>query len=566
MVKSVFLLFFFLNVTYLAYSQNKFTLNFHPKNKEFSFSKPIDSSSASLLVRDYLSFLHAQGYLFADVDSVYWRTDKADVFIHVGDQFKWLALYQGNVADFLLSKIGFRERFYRNKVFNYPDIARLEEKLIAYAERSGYPFASVHLDSICLRNSVVLAALNYDPGPIIYFDSIQLVGDSKVKTKFMQRYLGIIPGQLFDQKKIEQIPDLLMKLPYVEEEQPLSIIYRGNKAKLVLFLKSKKVNNIDGVVGLLPSQGQSKKVLFTGEANLLLQNLFGSGKRVLLEWKKYNMASQLLNFSYYHPAMLGTSLDVTANFNLLKQDSSYLNLDKGVKIAQRVSGKGVIGLLANYKTSRDLGGNSTLIITDFNYFQYGLEYTFENLDNFFFPRRGWNLSFFGGLGNKTVKNAIAIEDSPGKDAHSVQYSSQLKLERYSPVSKATTLLSRLSAGTVLNNHKLLYASDLYRIGGLATLRGFNEKNFYTRDYLVTTVEYRIFLDKATYFMIFTDQAYLYHLEAERKVQDFPTGIGAGVSFSAGSGIFSFVYSLGRSANQNFAFNLSKIHFGFIAHF
>jgi hemolysin activation/secretion protein len=192
-----------------------------------------------------------------------------------------------------------------------------------------------------------------------------------------------------------------------------------------------------------------------------------------------------------------------------------------------------------------------------------LGYEYENLDDFYFPKRGWNFILSASAGNKTVTSGN-LTDGPNDKSKSIQYSGYTKLQKFSKISKRTTLLSGITVATVQNNKNQLFASDLYRIGGISTLRGFNEKYFYTRDYAVSTLEYRIFLDNTTYFLLFADQGYLYN--SLNNKYDLPTGFGAGVSFSTGPGVFSFVYSLGRSADQSVAFNLSKIHFGYIARF
>lgn len=62
--------------------------------------------------------------------------------------------------------------------------------------------------------------------------------------------------------------------------------------------------------------------------------------------------------------------------------------------------------------------------------------------------------------------------------------------------------------------------------------------------------------------------YLRHDAVDDKFGDQPTGLGAGLSFRTGAGLFQFVYSVGQanSINQKFALNASKIHFGLTSRF
>jgi translocation and assembly module TamA len=66
--------------------------------------------------------------------------------------------------------------------------------------------------------------------------------------------------------------------------------------------------------------------------------------------------------------------------------------------------------------------------------------------------------------------------------------------------------------------------------------------------------------------VFYDQAYLENSLTPKNKSDFPSGTGAGVSFSTNSGIFSLIYSLSQSQERKFGLNFSKIHFGFTSRF
>jgi hemolysin activation/secretion protein len=127
------------------------------------------------------------------------------------------------------------------------------------------------------------------------------------------------------------------------------------------------------------------------------------------------------------------------------------------------------------------------------------------------------------------------------------------------------LLTRLKAGSLFNNNNI-FLNDLHRIGGLKTLRGFNENNFFASRYGVATLEYRLYTDETSYLLLFYDQGYIYNQLDIQHREDLPLGFGAGLSFLTRAGVFNFVYSLGASSSQKLNFNLSKIHFGLVSRF
>ena len=135
------------------------------------------------------------------------------------------------------------------------------------------------------------------------------------------------------------------------------------------------------------------------------------------------------------------------------------------------------------------------------------------------------------------------------------------LERFTRVSRASTFLLRTRWSGLFNDR--IFLTDMFRLGGLSTLRGFNELEFYASRFAVATAELRYFTGPDSYLLAFFDQGYFQNNLQDRFQDDYPFGLGAGISFSTGAGIFSFVYSVGKSSalQQNLNFQDARIHFG-----
>lgn len=534
-----------------------------------------DSLSAVLEFKKLLFRLREQSFIQASADTLYKSNDTLYIKLFVGPSWKWTKLKQGNVPPQVLSKSGYKEKFYSHTPFKYSETARFQKEMLDYCENHGYPFAAIHLDSIRIQNEEELeASLSYAPGPFITFDSILISGKTKVKNRFLARYLRIIPGQPYSQEKVDHINKLLRELPYLRQTRPMIILFNREKAVVNLFLEDRRSNQVDGIVGFLPNETPDKKLLITGELNLNLKNLFGTGKGLMAEWKKFNQASQLLNLSYFHPRILTSNLDVKADFNLLKQDTSFLNISRKITISQSTNRYGRLNFQGGLKTSRELISDKILDRTtlppfsNYNYYIYGLGYDWNNLDDFFYPHRGWALSVQGLVGNKTIIKSSGYADSLYNKLQlkSVQLNLTLAVDRFFRMGRNSVLLSRFEGGHIFNNQNNIFFNDMYRIGGLKSLRGFNENNFYALSYGLATLEYRFFTDETSYLLLFFDQAYIRNPLNTTIPTDYPYGFGAGITFSTNVGIFSFVYSLGNAKSQNLNFNLSKIHFGMVSRF
>jgi outer membrane protein assembly factor BamA len=234
----------------------------------------------------------------------------------------------------------------------------------------------------------------------------------------------------------------------------------------------------------------------------------------------------------------------------------------------------VINFSGGLKTSRELVGSHWADkqqlppFSNFNFYSYGVGYEWNNLDDIFFPHRGWYLSTQLAGGNKVIHKSSGFADSLYNNIslNSVQFSLNLLVEKHTPIGRRSVLYNRFESGKVFNNQKNIFFNDLYRVGGLKSLRGFAENYFYASMYAVGTLEYRFFTEETSYLLLFFDQGFINNSLMSSGSTDFPFGFGAGVSFSTGVGIFNFTYSLGNSNTQKINLNVSKIHFGIISRF
>ena len=106
-------------------------------------------------------------------------------------------------------------------------------------------------------------------------------------------------------------------------------------------------------------------------------------------------------------------------------------------------------------------------------------------------------------------------------------------------------------------------TDLYRLGGTNSLRGYRENQFLGSRIFWSNLEYRFQFDRRSFFFVFFDNGYFLQRENEinriEKLSAYKTGYGAGITFQTGLGIMKVSYALGEGDN----FNKGKIHFGIV---
>jgi outer membrane protein assembly factor BamA len=209
-------------------------------------------------------------------------------------------------------------------------------------------------------------------------------------------------------------------------------------------------------------------------------------------------------------------------------------------------------------------GELDLIDFDLNY--YGLNYRLNTLDRVFFPSKGLLIDLSLQFGTKKIIRNSGISSDKYRDLQekSLQIKSSLFIEKYTLLAPKNTILTKLMTGYIENDQ--LFLNDLFRLGGLKSLRGFNEKFFYASWYLIGTLEYRYLFENDSQLFFFFDGSGIGYEINDQSIKDYPFGFGGGISISTRAGLLHIIYALGKSLEQPFGLNYSKIHIGYSSRF
>ena len=109
-------------------------------------------------------------------------------------------------------------------------------------------------------------------------------------------------------------------------------------------------------------------------------------------------------------------------------------------------------------------------------------------------------------------------------------------------------------------------SDLFRLGGTNTLRGYREEQFLGSRIGWSNLEYRLLLTRRTFAFLFFDTGYYYRKpEPDRNIlkqEGFKTGYGIGLNIETGVGVLGVSFALAAGDS----FSEGKIHFGIVNEF
>lgn len=522
-------------------------------------------SAVSDAVRDQVLFLQGKGYLEASCDTCYARGDTSHCPITVGREYRWARLRTHGIPQEWASEVGLREKSYLDQPLAPRQLANTIRALLVRSENSGHPFARVWLDSLRHAQEGLYAVLRADRGRLVAYDSVVVRGTVRTSMRFLQASIGIRPGDPYNEAVLNAVETRLKELPFVTQKQRPYVQFAPESTKLFLFLDAKKASSINGVLGLQPD-ANTGRVNLTGDIDLRLRNALRRGEAIALNWRSLQNATQDLKVAGNLPYAFNTPFGIDASLKLFKRDSTFLEVASRLGLEFLMMRGDKVTLFLNSKSSDRLGSNTIVQpgLADVRLISYGLGFIRERLDYRFNPRRGHGMHAEGSAGRKRTSQAVFGLTEQPPETNTVQLELLGSALAHVAVGRRGTFRFVAQGGRMLNDD--LYANELYRMGGLKTLRGVDESSITCSSYAIATVEYRFLFEENSNFFLFADQAWWERDTKDDHTTDTPLGFGVGTTFETKVGLFSLTYALGQQFDAPVQLRGGKVHFGFISLF
>lgn len=432
-----------------------------------------------------------------------------------------------------------------------------KQKLLEQYENNGYPFAVAHLTTYLKNDSILAFRPAIEKGPRIVFDSLVIRSEKPFSEAYFQQYLQLIPGRIYDESKLKRSNQRLRQLPFARSQQAPRVLFREGSASVYLYLEDRPANQFDGVIGFQPDAATGRIVL-TGDVDLNLHNALRRGEQLSLRWRRLQESTQSLAAAASLPYLLQTRWGLWGEIDIYRRDSTFSTTELEASAGYLLGSDRFLRAFAERWTSNALSEN-VQDIDDVSITRYGVKFKQFSLDNIANPSKGYFINAEASAGFKALTTG---NENPVTTNHD-QFELKLQTNYYLPVSGRFGLGFRADAGTKIDT--TLRLNEHYRIGGLNSLRGFDEESIFASSFAIGTVEVRYILDRSSAVFIFYDQGW-YERLGEGFQTDTPYGFGAGALIGTANGAFRLVYALGRQQNNPILLRNGKIHFGFVNRF
>ena len=533
---------------HLIYGQKKISVLIETASVQHAIktkSKDVkDSIEALYLLRSHQNELINNGFFLASLDSIKWRNQNFHAFFNSGEQFEEIEL----VVPFL------KESFKLSPA----ELSTYLKKELNKALNSGYPFASVTLKTIDMENKKIKAELSVEKGTYYKWKQVIVKGDSSISSQLVESITQIKQGSHYSEITIKDLSEKIAQTPYIEEIKPYEVLFTDEGVELYLYLRSLPISSANGLLGIQTDPTLNKYYL-SGDLSLKLTNVLKRGESIKLKWRSIQPQSPLLNVSFNYPFLLKSPFGVNLNLDLFKKDSTFLEVKSSLGVQYSMPNGNIINVFYRNQNSNLLSSNAQLTaLAEIKMSNYGIGFEQKKLDYVPNPTRGVEYFFTGYSGTRRSRNS-----DTSQFIKTSTFGGSFVLNYYLPFIKRNVLKIGIQTETFYTPS--IYFNELSRIGGLTSLRGFNEQEIYASTYSIITLEYRFILDRNSNLFVFYDQGF-YERNSDSYLQDHPFGFGGGISFGTKIGSFVITYALGKQFTNPILLKDGKIHFGYIAYF
>lgn len=271
-----------------------------------------------------LAYYRNHGFLDAEIlrDSLYYDLEKKDMFIDI-----WVnegvcyavgkVSWEGNTllpARFLESLLEFKS----GEVFSQEKFDKsVQEKIGGAYYDMGYIYAAITPQETIRGGDTVDVHFQIREGNPVKIRKILITGNTRTKDRVIRRELRVKPGDVFSKDLLMRSNRELMMLNYFGNVIPDVVPVDENSLDLSFKVEEKSTDTAN------LSAGYSELDKLIGNVGLGMNNLFGNGQRLSLDWN-FGRYYRSFSLGFTEPWFLSTPTLIGVDVYDIKRDAYYI--------------------------------------------------------------------------------------------------------------------------------------------------------------------------------------------------------------------------------------------------
>ena len=409
----------------------------------------------------------------------------------------------------------------------------LNQKIIE-AEKKGFALSILKFENIKRKNSIIYADLNFKSEKKRTVNSIIISQINPEEKKYFpkghlkqlnKKYLN----KTFNQEIIKELHNDINSFEFITQTKYPQILFTNDSTKIYTYIEKRSANTFDGYIGF--SNDENKKTTLNGYLDLALLNTLHAGEQFSLYWKSDGNQQKTFNTRIEIPYIFSSSLGIKAQLNIFKQDSTFQNTKTAIDLGYYLNYNSKIYLGYQSTESSDIQNTNNSTISDYknSYLTSSLEYKKIDYLNNLFPKKAY-INFIIGYGKRNTNDTPETANSSPQvyiNAN-LSYNFELNKKNYININTQNYYLKS-------NNY---ITNELFRFGGINSIRGFSENSLQANFTSMLLTEYRYLISKNLCINSILDYAIYQDLtnsQNPNKIKNL-TGIGIGTTIQTTSGL------------------------------
>lgn len=479
------------------------------------------------------------------------RKENDSIFIfkfHLGNRTDSIHIYIGRNSE--LKNLGVLNNETDTLRLAFQETEAFLNKTLNSLESKGYSLAKLQLVNLRKDKNILLADLKFETEKLREVNDIVINGYAKFpeghKKEIKRRYRN----KVFNQENLKKIHADFEQFQFVTQTKYPEILFTKDTTKVYVYLEKAKPNRFDGFIGFGNDDNGDLKV--NGYLDLLLVNSLNVGERFNLYWKSDGNDQKTFNVALELPYIFRSPLGIKAQLNIFKQDSTFQNTQTAIDLGYYFNYNTRLYLGYQSTESNDIQNLSSSTISDFDnsFFTSNFEFTQFKNDDFLF-RDKTLINIKGGIGNR---NSETSKNS--------QFFGNIDL-RHNFYLNSKNIVGIRSQSFFLQSDSYI-TNELYRFGGINSIRGFNENSLQANLFSSILTEYRYVLAPTIYIHSIIDFGYFQDKTTDNDGNLL--GLGFGFGLLTKNGLFNIIYANGSTGDQQIKLSNSIVHISFKAKF
>lgn len=501
-------------------------------------------------VDTFMQQLYQKGYIESRLVSLKKKNDSlyaADVLLNT--HYKNLRINLPEEHPFTEKDLVFiANNFDENYIeIDFEDTSNILRHLTSVLTKTGDAFSNIQLNH--LRPSTTKATLEADliirTDTIRTIDDIHIKGYEKFPRSFLKYAVGLKKGALFVKEEVVEKSELIENLGFARNIKAPEVLFTKNETEVYLYLEKTNNNTFDGILGFATNE-DTGAIELNGYLNLVLSNNLNFGEKFILNYKNDGERQEQFFVKTELPFLFKSPFGLEAELSLFKKDTTFITIEQSLLATYQLNTKTKV--FAGYKTftSENLQKDNALIddIEDFTsrFGVVGIEYNKPQRSRLFPVKTHMRLA--NDIGQRNRNNI-----------KTPQIRSQLRAFHLLQLNPQNSIYINNSTSALFSNN--YFTNELFRFGGINSIRGFEENSIDASLFSVINTEYRYLLGATAYIHTITDVAYFENNITQTQENLYSFGFGLGLLTKAG--VFKLNIANGKQNEQSFKFSNTKIH-------